>query len=618
MAIDIPPGILYLIRFSPQILTPPLAVYGFNCLSALNIPSFLANVPILSEWASLGPLRQPYLALAMTASLGFALTMKVLWENIKIRIEAMRLGAVLPPRVPDWTPGGLGILVRTAKIVKNGYIAEALDDFYEKLGSYTINNRVLFENRIITADPENIKIILAQQFEHFEKGPETRWLFNPLLGTGVFAADGELWKFHRSMTRPFFSRDRISHFDIFDRHAEEALNKLAERLREGVAVDIQDLVGRFTLDSATEFLFGHDVRSLSGSLPYPDNHPSRIAVSTSDVENFSTRFAEAFSEAQRITAHRSRYGVHWPLMEFWKDQIKEPMRIVKELIEPIVEEAVKKKQLRAAAGAGFEKRDEEEGTLLENLVNETDDLEILRDEIMSLLVAGRDTTASTLTFVIYMLAEHPEVLKRLREEVIEKIGPNRRPEYDDLKEMKYLRAVINETLRLYPVVPFNIRQSKNATLWPAKEPGGKPMYIPANTRTPYTVFVMHRRKDLWGPDALEFDPDRFLDSRLHKYLTPNPFIFLPFNAGPRICLGQQFAYNEASFFLVRLLQRFDSVKVEVDAFKESARVPEAWREDTKNIRKQREKIRPKTHLTMYVQDGVWVSMKELNQVWTVG
>jgi len=126
---------------------------------------------------------------------------------------------------------------------------------------------------------------------------------------------------------------------------------------------------------------------------------------------------------------------------------------------------------------------------------------------------------------------------------------------------------------------------------------------------------MHRRKDLWGPDALEFDPDRFLDARLHKYLTPNPFIFLPFNAGPRICLGQQFAYNEASFFLVRLLQRFESVNVEVEAMDENARVPETWKsqsgkEGERETRKWREKVRPMTHLTMYVQGGMWVSMKE--------
>jgi cytochrome P450 len=111
--------------------------------------------------------------------------------------------------------------------------------------------------------------------------------------------------------------------------------------------------------------------------------------------------------------------------------------------------------------------------------------------------------------------------------------------------------------------------------------------------------------------ALEFDPDRFIDERLQKYLIPNPFIFLPFNAGPRICLGQQFAYNEASFFLVRLLQRFDSFKVDVDAMPESARVPEDWKNDVKESRKKREKIRPASHLTLYVKEGLWITLREV-------
>ncbi|KAK0462790.1 cytochrome P450 [Armillaria novae-zelandiae] len=118
---------------------------------------------------------------------------------------------------------------------------------------------------------------------------------------------------------------------------------------------------------------------------------------------------------------------------------------------------------------------------------------------------------------------------------------------------------------------------------------------------------MHRRTDLWGPDgrvnnyitlysltdpylmiALEFDPDRFLDGRLHKNLTTNPFIFVPFNAGPRICLGQQFAYNEASCYLIRLLQTFSSfsLAVDVNLLKESLpragpRLPEQRKEETR-------------------------------------
>ena len=80
------------------------------------------------------------------------------------------------------------------------------------------------------------------------------------------------------------------------------------------------------------------------------------------------------------------------------------------------------------------------------------DYNIIRDETLNILLAGRDTTACTLTFAVYRLSEHPDVLKRLREEILSVVGPTRRPTYDDIRNMKYLRAVINETLRLYPPV----------------------------------------------------------------------------------------------------------------------------------------------------------------------
>ncbi|KAF8185162.1 cytochrome P450 [Pholiota molesta] len=590
---ELPPGIRYLLRSTHKLLSPPALAWVI-----IRFVEAKCNVQISTFWS----------VLALVLSLPLALTISVMYDELYIRFDAARKGAVLAPRVGDASPGGFNNLLEAIRSQKGGYPADGFMKVSERLGSFTFNRRMLFENRIITAEPEYIKAILATQFDEFEKGAEIRYLFEPLLGTGVFAADGEMWKFHRSMTRPFFSKDRISHFDNFDRHAEDAMHLLKQRLREGHPVDFQDLVARFTLDSATEFLFGNDVGSLAGGLPYP-HYVSANGASTSDTaEHPASRFVTAFSKAQSITAFRMRFGVHWPLSEFWEDKLKKPMKIVHDFIDPIVEQAIKSKRTMEAKGAVEKDRDDE--TLLENLVNSTEDPITLRDEIMSLLVAGRDTTASTLTFTVYMLAEHPHVLKRLRQEILTKIGPERRPTFDDFRDMKYLKAVINETLRLYPVVPFNVRISKKATTWPSKVPGKKPFYIPANTRTPYSVWMMHRRKDLWGPDALEFDPDRFLDERLHKYLTPNPFIFLPFNAGPRICLGQQFAYNEASFFLVRLLQNFSSFALAPDAQPPASRPPQSWALDTDDIRKAREKIRPKNHLTLYVQDGLWVTMAE--------
>ena len=125
--------------------------------------------------------------------------------------------------------------------------------------------------------------------------------------------------------------------------------------------------------------------------------------------------------------------------------------------------------------------------------------------------------------------------------------------------------------------------------------------------------------------ALEFDPDRFLDERLQKYLIPNPFIFLPFNAGPRICLGQQvrssslhpsflsytdkqnkkkFAYNESSFFLIRLLQNFSLVSLSEESQPPDSRAPQIWKLDSKGGRKSKEKIQPKAHLTMFLKVNV--------------
>ncbi|KAG6861396.1 hypothetical protein C0995_000525 [Termitomyces sp. Mi166 len=134
---------------------------------------------------------------------------------------------------------------------------------------------------------------------------------------------------------------------------------------------------------------------------------------------------------------------------------------------------------------------------------------------------------------------------------------------------------------------------------------------------------MHRRKDLWGPDgtstsalmklasideaiADEFDPDRFLDDRLKKYLLKNSFIFLPFNAGPRICLGQQFAYNEISFMLIRFIQQFIGVTLDEAASPPQAKPPAHWAEGVG--RKVIERVHPKSHLTMYIQGGLWVRM----------
>lgn len=173
------------------------------------------------------------------------------------------------------------------------------------------------------------------------------------------------------MTRPFFSKDRISHFELFGRHADEAIELMKERLKTGHAIDFQEVVSRFTLDSATEFLFGHCVHSLATPLGYSPN----LASSTSESEstNAATIFSQAFGDAQFATAKRGRLNFLWPLFEFWKDKTEEHMKVVDAFIDPILHEAIKKKKALGEVKKPSEKEQiEEDETLLSHLIKYTD------------------------------------------------------------------------------------------------------------------------------------------------------------------------------------------------------------------------------------------------------
>ena len=183
--------------------------------------------------------------------------------------------------------------------------------------------------------------------------------------------------FHRSITRPAFTRDRISDFELFDRHAEIVIHQLKSRFREGQPVDFQDLMGRFTLDSATEFLFGHCVHSLNAGLPYPHNVsyiPSNVLTPEKRLAN---NFSAAFLDVQFAVSQRERLGFVWPLQEVFENKTKKPMKVVDAFIEPIVADAIAKKN---SARREEKVPQEGEGTLLDHLVQVTSDPKVLKDE----------------------------------------------------------------------------------------------------------------------------------------------------------------------------------------------------------------------------------------------
>ncbi|KAI5830824.1 cytochrome P450 [Schizophyllum commune Tattone D] len=578
----IAPGLVFLVKSLPYVIYPSAVAYGL-------IHAFAPDAPL------------PAVAAALVLAHPVFWFLEDTYREWQIKRAAAAVGAVTAPSVPSALPGGLSHMKFIRQHMNSGEPSTTTELWAEQMGTYVYQLNLQGDRRIVTLEPDHVKAILATKFEDFDKGPFNYDVLHSLLGNGVFNADGEMWKFHRSMTRPFFNKEKIAHFDIFDRHADDLLRKVKTRLAEGFPIDFQDMIARFTLDSATEFLFGYDINSSGAGLPYPEyakeRNPETFTKHPSNV------FVKAFAEGQELTVHRYRAGSAWRLVEFFSDSVNPRREVVNDYVKMILNDP----EFQKAAQATEKGNAADSASLLHHLVSYTKDPKVLTDEIINLLVAGRDTTMGTLSFGVYKLTAHPEIAQRLREEVLEVVGPNRRPTYEDVRDMKYLRAFLNEVLRLYPVVPNNSRAANKDTTLPFKDKDRAPIFVPKGTRCSYSSYLIHRRKDLWGPTAGVFDPDRFLDERHAKYLVHNPYIFIPFNAGPRICLGQQFAYNEMSFFLIRLLQNFEAFELAREAQPKSSFKPEGA---PKKLDAEDEELMFASHLTMSVKDGLWVHMRE--------
>ncbi|KAG9122258.1 Cytochrome P450 52A3, partial [Ceratobasidium sp. 392] len=262
---------------------------------------------------------------------------------------------------------------------------------------------------------------------------------------------------------------------------------------------------------------------------------SRTMVSPELITKESADLMSAFNELQAAASTRIRIGSNWPLFEIFSDRMKRPKRVVDAYITPIVQSS-----LNAKHSSGLQESDDDNvtKTLLDYLVSRTDDSALIRDTLLAFLLAGRDTSASLLTFLTYALAMYPGVYQRLSAEINEITAENEAPSIEDIKSMRYLRATINETLRLFPPVPFNIRRSTGVpSILPSilsHVPGG--LYMYPRCSITFSPLHIHRRKDLWGDDAEDFRPERWLTENSTKVHVTNPFAFIPFNGGPRMTL----------------------------------------------------------------------------------
>jgi len=188
----------------------------------------------------------------------------------------------------------------------------------------------------------------------------------------------------------------------------------------------------------------------------------------------------------------------------------------------------------------------------------TVDYKYLRDIILNIVIAGKDTTAGALAWFLYMACKHPEVQEKVREEAARATGASETATAEEfaqsltdeaLNKMHYLHAALTETLRLYPSLPLDNKECFSDDVLPNGFSVGKGDIVF------YAPYAMGRMERLWGDDAIVFRPERWLDER-GVFLPESPFKFTAFQAGPRICLGKEFAYRQMKIFAAVLLRFF--------------------------------------------------------------
>ncbi|PCH34632.1 cytochrome P450 monooxygenase CYP63 [Wolfiporia cocos MD-104 SS10] len=525
------------------------------------------------------------------------------WDWVQGR-EARRLGARPIPQVVGKWPGNIDVYWKLLNAAQNMYLGSFHRSLFEEYKSTTLNLKLLWQDLIITMDEKHQQYVLATGFKDFWRGPRQKERLETFLGEGIFNRDGEEWKAHRALARPFFARDRVTDFELFEKYTAKSLGLISSIMSNDQPVEVQDMYARFTLDAASEFLFGHNVDTLSGQLPEPGK--THMSAKGSATEDDFGSFAQAFEAVQVNILKRARRGYFWPAYElFGRDPQAKHMEVIEKWLTPMLERVLENKSKMRDAGV---RNTLDQSIFLEFLADHTEDAKVIQDQLLNILLASRDTTSSLLTSVTYFLALHPDVAKKLRAEVLEHCGVDGIPTFATIKNMRYMRAVINETLRIFPPVPTNGRESRpHACLLPKSdgtfpEPP-EPMYVPPSTQLVYLTILTHRNPALWGPDADLFDPERWLDDRVSIF-TANPMIFTPFSAGPRICIGQNYALNEASYFLTRLMQQFDTFTLAPEAQPEGSLPPAAWKEG--KGRERIERMWPDAALTGFVKGGLWM------------
>lgn len=298
----------------------------------------------------------------------------------------------------------------------------------------------------MTIDPKIIKTVLSTKFRDYSLDNERKQALNSLLGKGIFSSDGEAWSHSRALLRPQFARAQLIDLSMLERHVMKLIELIPHSSEKKVEeVELQELLFRFTMDTATEFLFGQSTDCLTRKQANTENKSSKRGERNDDQMR---EFTESIQQAQdRIFLHVAlgKLAVLTPNRTFqWH------VRRVHDFIDGYVHKALA--EHNDSTRNHSEPHDEpsqkkkQPYIFLRALVQDTQDPKQIRDELLNILIAGRDTTASLISNVFLMLSKHPEIWSRLRDEV--SFLQRQPPTFDQLQQCKLLRFTINES-RLY-------------------------------------------------------------------------------------------------------------------------------------------------------------------------
>jgi cytochrome P450 len=375
--------------------------------------------------------------------------------------------------------------------------------------SRLLGKRIYFVN-----DAEYVKRILLDNVANYPKSVTYRNNLRPFLGDGLLISEGEFWKRQRRLAQPAFHLRRLK---VLAAAMAEAAARMTAGWQQGQVIDVMSAMNAVTMEIVAQTLFGADVSN--------DIAEVGEAMAVLQEETGRVRPTAFFDLPEWIVRPRGRK---------FSAAVATLDRVVNRIVAARRAENQPHDDLLSML---LEARDEETG---EGMTDKQ-----LRDELVTLFLAGHETTAIALTWTFHLLGQNPRAEAILQAEVDEVLGERAAPAFEDLERLPYARMVAEEAMRLYPpAYVFSRRALADDQLGPYRLPAGAHIVI-----SPY---ALHRRADYWPePDA--FWPERFAPGAR----TDRPKLaYLPFGGGQRICIGNSFAMMEHAIVLATAVRRW--------------------------------------------------------------